>query len=258
MPEKKHTAIDNRSRRRFIGNTIKLTAIGSLLIPLQEACNNKSEKKPSGKETAKEPAAKKGPQPRGKWNYEKLILNTKTNVVHFPTKKFFNYYDRIDPKYIKELDMANWEQQVKPPVRFHRQHASVILELLALQKLVNGFSADALAGTERTLSMAFSNEFINKTGQNIHYYSFRLHDLLLRCIALNTSIPADQKWDRFRAATNNLVYHEKEAGTKKGLPPRMRWLTGSELFDVKVKYIVDNQSQYSMQLQNRVAENRFI
>lgn len=256
MQDEKDKAASSQTRRNFIGNTLRLTALGSL-VTLQQACTNSSDKNKPGPKGKKQTAQNKK-KPRTKWNYEKLIAHTKTNVVHFPTSKYFNYYDKIDSKYIRELDMTNWEQELQPPLHFNKKHAAIILEILALQKLVSGLSPDTLAAAEKTISKAFSNEFENVNGQNIHVNSFRLHDLMMKCIALNPSIPPEEKWNRFRGSVHEHTYKEKEPGTKKGLPERMRWLTSPEFFDAKVKYIAENQNQFITKLQERVAKNKFI
>src|SRR5687768_10619678 len=166
MTENKNRA---SSRRSFLGNSLRLTLLGSLAIPLQHGCTDSSVNKKTGQKENKR--AKNNKKARTQWNHENLMAHTKTNVVHFPTSKYFRYYDKIDSKYIRELDINNWEQQVQPPLHFHKQHAAIILEILALQKLVNGLVPESLTAAEKTLSRAFSNEFDNGKGQNIHTYS---------------------------------------------------------------------------------------
>src|SRR5687768_4262295 len=81
-------------RRRFIGNTFKLILLGSIL-PFESCTNKKSpdDYRPPGKKGSKTGSK----NTRQKWNHESLVINTKTQVMHFPTSKVYRYYDEIKP-----------------------------------------------------------------------------------------------------------------------------------------------------------------
>jgi hypothetical protein len=75
------------SRRRFLFNGIKLMTLSAILLPVQ-------------KTLAKSAAliVKKKLSVRNFLLVDKLVLNTKTKVVHLPTEKIFFRYQDIDKK----------------------------------------------------------------------------------------------------------------------------------------------------------------
>ena len=40
-------------------------------------------------------------------------MNSKTNVMHFPTSKLYAYYDEILPKHLQEVSLATWAAQLQ-------------------------------------------------------------------------------------------------------------------------------------------------
>ena len=107
------TASENNAnqfpRRRFISDGVKITLLAGILSPLEQACNTKSEKKDKARPTTviapkkKKQTAKENPK-RRRWLQENLVINTKTNVAHFPTAFVYVYYDEI--KKTKEINCS--------------------------------------------------------------------------------------------------------------------------------------------------------
>src|SRR5689334_20551703 len=97
----------NINRRKFVGNTVKIVTLGSLLMPLVDACGNKKTS-PTGNAGAdttnrKSTAKKSTKQPRKKWHAEGLVMNNKTRVLHFPTSKIYTYYDEIKQGHLQDV-----------------------------------------------------------------------------------------------------------------------------------------------------------
>jgi hypothetical protein len=102
------------NRRRFISNSFKLAVLGSILAPLEQSCNSNKNKTPEPAQPGKKTQPGKNTT-RKKWNYEKLVMNSKTNVMHFPTSKVYVYYDEIAAKHIQDISLAAWASQLQEP-----------------------------------------------------------------------------------------------------------------------------------------------
>lgn len=250
------SASNNKSsfnRRRFISDTIKLAALTGLLAPLEQACNNNSSKpdKDLGKQPNK-PAAKKQvdqknshlhttKKNRTKWHHEGLLVNKKTNVVHLPTAATYMFYDQIASNHLQELNMSAWENQVQGNIHFNKDKSGNILEALSLQKLKNDVNNDTLTVATNTLSKAFSKDCENKKGQNRNATNYRLHELMLQLIALNSNIPVESKWQAF----NEKVRKPQKIGK------RSKWMETETAFNERVKYIMDREGDYKKRLNER-------
>src|SRR5688500_6319881 len=132
--EKKQQTIN---RRKFVGNTVKIVTLGSLLMPIVEACGNKSSNKGNtgpgtGKGKGTNTSSKKS---RKKWSHESLVMNTKTKVIHFPTSKVYTYYDPIKSNHLQEVSLAAWSSKLEEPVRFNKEQSGNIIEILTLREL---------------------------------------------------------------------------------------------------------------------------
>jgi hypothetical protein len=231
------------SRRRFLGNGLKLAALSTLLMPLQKALGNGTAL-----------IAKTNRSIRKFLLLDKLVLNTKTKVVHLPTEKIFIRYQDIDKKNQKILDLKTWETQVKTPVHFNKEKSGIILELLALQKLTTGITDKSLTTATNTLVVAFSPVYKNKKGIVLNKYNFRLHELAAQLIALNNSIPAAQKWTKFQAAIGNTTYTLDQLSLKNHLPGRVKWMLTKNSFDERMAYIIKNKNDYMGRLKKRAAD----
>ena len=234
MPGKKHSQTLNR--RNFVGNTVKLVAIGSLLMPIVEACGNKksSHSGTTGPDTTKGKGSKNisKKQPRKKWSHESLVMNTKSNVMHFPSSKVYTYYDEIKPNHLQEIHLAAWVSQLQEPVRFHKQQSGNILEILALQNLRQGINDEFLSAAADTLSKAFAPACENSKGINFNTTNFRLHELMLQLVALNAGITGSDKWQVFNSKI------KKPAALRK----RQQWMATESNFNERVKYILEHQN----------------
>jgi hypothetical protein len=178
---------------------------------------------------------------------DKLVLNTKTKVVHLPSGKIFSKYPTIRRQAI--IGNANWEIEVKPPYHFHKEKSGIILEVLALSRLASGINDRSLTDAYRILSIAFTGTYRSKTAIIFNKYNFRLHHLLLKVISLNNTYPSAEKWNKFRLATANINY----SLDKKPLPKFVDWIKSKPEFDKKVNYIVQNRSDYTSRLAKRAS-----
>src|SRR6185503_922681 len=142
-------------RRSFISNGIKAALLTSLLSPLEQACNAKSKNTTKKKTTNKTNTVSKNDK-RKKWTAERLLINTKTNVIHLPTASFYVYYDEI--KNSKPVNISDWESQLGGQPRFNKNKSGNILEVLSLQKLRHGVSDNVLTEAAKMLALAFSDE----------------------------------------------------------------------------------------------------
>jgi len=225
-------------RRRFIGHGIKLTLLAGILSPLEQSCNTKSKgpKNTTDRSTTKNNNNSK----RHKWNAERLVINTKTNVIHLPTASFYVYYDEI--KNLKNVTINNWEDQVRGEPKFNKNKSGNILEILSLQKLKNGINDNSLNSAVYTLSIAFTKECENAKGINLNTTNYRLHELMLQLIALNTYIP--YKWKTF----NDMVSKPQKIGR------RQKWMADEASFNERVKYIQDHEANYKDRLSKRASK----
>jgi hypothetical protein len=231
------------SRRRFLGNGLKLAALTALLMPIQKALGNGTAL-----------IAKTNQRVRKFLLLDKLVLNTKTQVVHLPTGKIFARYNDIETKNQKILDLKTWETQVKTPIHFNKEKSGIILELLALQKLTAGIIDKSLTAATNTLAIAFSPVYKNKNGIVLNKYNFRLHELASQLIALNNSIPSGQKWTKFQTAIGNTTYTLDQLSQKNHLPGRVKWMLTKKDFDERMAYILKNKNNYTDRLKKRAAD----
>lgn len=234
-----HSGKISASRRSFLKNGLKLSTLSILFIPLKKAFASGT--------------AVVGKSIRKVQKFiplDKLVLNTKTGVVHLPIGKIFSKYPTIKRRMVIGSD--TWETQVKPPYRLVKEKSGIILEMLTLTRLASGINDRSLNDAYRILSVAFTKTYTDKTGVSFNKYNFRLHHLLLQVIALSTTFQAAQKWDKFQIATGRINYNEKD---KRPLPAFMAWVKSKTDFDKKVNYILQNRSTYTERLKNRA--NRY-
>jgi hypothetical protein len=182
---------------------------------------------------------------------DRLILNTKTKVVHLPSGRIFAKYPTIRRQAI--IGSANWETEVRPPYHFNKEKSGIIIEVLALSRLAAGITDRTLTDAYRILSIAFTGTYKSKSGVVFNKYNFRLHHLLLQTIALNNTYPAAQKWDKFQQATARINYNLKEG---KPLPGFMEWLKSKTEFDKKTYYILQNKQIYISRLVKRASQHK--
>jgi hypothetical protein len=231
------------SRRRFLGNGLKIVFLSALVLPVQKTLANSAAIIAKAKNNFRKFLL-----------LDKLVLNTKTKVVHLPTEKIFARYADINKKHQKILDLKTWEAQVKTPVHFNKEKSGIILELLALQKLNTGITDKSLTAAINTLALAFTAAYKNKKGIIVNKHNFRLHELLAQLIAVNNSIPVAQKWTKFDTATGKINQYIMLASLKKKSPPRIKWMFEKKDFDQRVAYILKNKTNYTDRLKKRAAD----
>lgn len=238
------------NRRKFVGTTLKLATLGTLLMPLAEACNNKKSSNPvsPAQDTTKSKTANRGVKKiRKKWSHEGLVINTKTNVLHFPTSKVYHYYDEIKPNHLKEISRAEWNPLAENAPKLNRQQSGNILELMAMQNLKQGVNDEFLSAAADILSKAFTAACENSKGINSNTTNFRLHELMLQLVALNTGIPSASKWQAFSDRIKKPV----------SLRKRQQWMASETNFNERVKYILDRQTDYMNRLTERAKKYSF-
>ena len=176
-----------------------------------------------------------------------LVMNTKSNVMHFPTSKVYTYYDEIKPNHLQEVSLAGWASKLQEPVRLNLSQSGNILELLTLSHLTRGINDEYLDAATNTLATAFTSTCDTSKGVNFNTTNFRLHELMLQLITLNTGIPAAEKWQEFNSKT------KKPATLRK----RQQWMASETNFNERVKYILDRQTDYMNRLTERARKYSF-
>src|SRR6185503_20567699 len=187
-------------RRRFISDGVKITLLAGILSPLEQACNAKAKKTSDKKKTQDKSTTAKNTK-RKKWHSEKLLINTKSNVIHLPTASFYVYYDEI--KNSRELSIDNWESHLSG---LNKNKSGNIIEILSLQKLRHEVDDNSLNEAAKMLALAFGIE--NSKGLKVNSANYRLHELMLQLISLNNSMT--YKWQMF----NNMVLKPQKIGKR--------------------------------------------
>ncbi len=237
-------------RRRFIGNTLKIALLGAIISPLEQACNNNKNKSKenTGSDTSRTKTQKTGKKKNRKtWSHESLVLNSKSGVMHLPTSKVYHYYDEIKSSNIQNLTMAAWASQLNEKNHINKQQSGNILELITLNQLKQGVNDEYLNAATDTLSRAFSESCNTKSGRNMNEKNFRLHELMLQLIALNTSIPRESKWQTFNSKIKK----------PENLRKRQTWMATEAMFNDRIQYILDHQSDYMNRLTERARKYSF-
>lgn len=241
LPEHSKKSFD---RRRFIGQGIKLTLLAGLVSPLEQACNTKGkDSKEANVSVKKKRQPANNNNKRSRWIRENLVINTKTNVVHLPTSSVYIYYDEI--KNSNDVNIHDWENQVQRQGRLNKDKSGNILEILSLHKLQKEINNDSLDSAANTLAKAFSIECENSKGINHNISNYRLHELMLQLVVLNSDISINNKWGTF----NELVKMPQRLGK------RQNWMSNENNFNERVKYIQDRKEEYKNRLAQRAAQH---
>lgn len=249
MSRRRNRKPNSINRRSFVGTTVKLITLGTLLMPLVEACKNKKSSKStlSNPEKDKKGTTASSKKPRKKWNHEGLVINTKTNVLHLPTSKVYHYYDEIKPNHLKEISRAAWNPIAENTPKLNKQQSGNILEILTLGRLNRGINDEYLNEATDTLAIAFTDGCENSKAVNLNTTNFRLHELMLQLITLNTGILATDKWQVFNSKIKKPV----------ALRKRQKWMETETSFNERVKYILDRQNDYMTRLTERARKYSF-
>jgi hypothetical protein len=242
----KDRTIKRIPRRKFLGWVVPL--IGSSVIvfsfkSIYSGSFNNLLLKLDQKYNFKTTKSNKNKDQRKRWNIESLILNKDSNVVHYPSKYIFTYYDQISEKNISTLEFNNWKEQVKSPIRFIKSKSGIILENLTLKELsfknIKEMDSEYKKAIE-TISIAFNNDYINS---NIH--NWRIYDLLIQLITFNTRIT--NKWAYFSSIVNleKIKYLQI-------IPKRNNWVKSEKEFILKVNEIIKKRETIIVSLRKRV------
>ena len=162
--------------------------------------------------------------------------------MHLPTSKLYHYYDPIGANHIKDVAIGAWATALQDPVRFNKEQSGNIIEILTLQELKGNMSDTGFVMAIDTLSTAFQPDY-----EKVNSKNFRLHELMLQLIALNNSIPADQKWITFNAKIKKPEHLRK----------RQSWMASEVAFNERIKYISDRQNDYKTRLSERSKKYSF-
>lgn len=246
-----HHRIPFLHRRHFLSTTFKIAALGSVLIPFTEACKGKDSGKTvpgPGTKTGTGDKEKRPPKKqRTKWSRETLVINNKTNVLHFPTSRLYTYYDEIKGPHLQPVALAAWAAQLGGEVHFHKQQSGNILEILCLRELQAGINDASLSSAAETLARAFSSDCDNAKGLNLNSTNFRIHELMLQLVSLNNSIHAAEKWAYFSSRV------KKPAQLRK----RQQWMESETRFMERVNYILNQKNEYLSRLNQRAGKYIF-
>ena len=161
-------------------------------------------------------------------------------MIHLPTAAFYVYYDEI--KNSKDVNLSNWENHLQRPTRLNKNKSGNILEILSLQKIKDGIDDRSLTLAADTLSIAFGRECENSKGVNLNLTNYRLHELMLQLIVLNSTFPS--KWQTF----NDKIKKPEKPGK------RQSWMANENSFGQRVKYIQDREADYKNRLLKRASK----
>jgi hypothetical protein len=223
------------SRREFLSKGLKLAGLAMLLSPMKNVW-----------------AQANGPI--NPLSDIRLVLNKHKKTVHLNGAKYFSEQPKFAEKNLEVVDWSSWESKVKSPVHFRKDRSGRIIEVLALRKLEGGINDKSLNAVVNTLSLAFTPAYKDNEDHFVNKFNFRLHELLIKAIALNTSITVFGRWDKFQLATGKINYAMLPKGEK--LPPRMNWLLSRTKFDQQVFHILAHKENYISRLKQRVADNK--
>ena len=87
------------------------------------------------------------------WHNESLVLNIKTNIVHYPSIKLFTYYNKVSDRHISLIGFEDWKTQLISPKHFVKSKSGIILESLALRKLSIPITTNKLDNAIENLSI---------------------------------------------------------------------------------------------------------
>ena len=245
----KNRKIDKIPRRKFLNWIIPVfgaSAIGFSFKSIYSGSINSYISKLNPKRVLKSSKSKRRYKNKKIWNKELIIVNTKTNIVHYPSSGLFTYYNQIADKHISVIAFNEWKSKVVQPKHFIKTKSGIIFEKLILTELSLPLSNDKLQKATDTLSLAFSEQYNNRAKFQINSYNWRLYDLLLQFIALNTSIPFELKWGKFSDIIKLVDFKSVK------VPKRNTWVKSKNDFEFRVKYIVSNKDSYMKRIEKRI------
>ncbi|MCW3110854.1 MAG: hypothetical protein JWQ09_5360 [Segetibacter sp.] len=239
--------MDRIARRKFLYRVLPLIASSAIVFPFKSTFsgffnrtistrNNKTILKPG----------KRRKRNRGNWSKENLVLNIKTNVAHYPSAKIFKYYNKIADKHISVVEFNSWKNKINSPKHFNKSKSGIIIEILALKELSIPITNDKLRQAIASVAIAFSKEYNNQQNYQMNSHNWRLYDLLLQLIVLNTSIKRELKWDNFSKIIQLVDFKQIT------IPKKNNWVNSKGEFDKRVDYMNRNIAVYKKRIETRI------
>lgn len=238
------TDIRKISRRQFLYWIIPIT--GSILVVylfkfIYSGIFNAFISKKNVKKSSVLPnQSKKKILTRKSWSIESLVLNTKTNVIHYPSKKIFTYYDTISRNHIQTIPFDSWQSQIVDKKHFNVAKSGIILEKLALRELNNPISDLKIEKALKILTIAFNKQYHTKNVRN-----WRLYDLMIQLLAVHSAYDYYVVKKKF-FSTIKLVDYKNLKGPKKN-----SWMRSDAGFKIKIDYIHKRIDEYKSRLEKR-------
>ncbi len=169
-----------------------------------------------------------------------IFFNERSKVLHYSGLKKVSPTEQNKGR---RVSLDEWERMVDGgEARFEKEDSGLIFERLALLNLRQNTDNASLEKSLQILSRSFSKDY-----QFQNRFNWRGYDLALKLIALNSGIGADEKWARFENITRDV-----NLGSVK-IPPRNAWVRSKELFDQRVRYVNERQSEILSKINRRVA-----
>jgi hypothetical protein len=241
--------INKIPRRRFLGWIIPLIGSSAIIFSFESIYSGSFKRLYTtftGKVSLKSHHLKHLKKIREKWNLDSLVLNTQTNIFHYPSEKLFNYYNRIANKHISLVGFQNWETQVVAPKHFIKSKSGIIIESLVLKELSIPISNEMLSKAISTLSLAFSENYYNKSKYQMNTTNWRLYDLLIQFIALNTLIKANSHWNIFSSIIKAVNLKSAK------IPLRNKWITSDKECNNRILFIQSHKEEYEKRIEKRI------
>lgn len=233
----------NISRREVIKWSVPLFAAAAIPGVIQlTSCSSKKDSNTANNQHPRKP--KKTPAQRGNpyAGRDEMFLHNKTKTLHYPY--VFKTYDKLKEEHFTNVNTSDWEKQLdENSAHFTTEKSALIFEKLALKNLAGEINNEKLNRSAAILGRSFTTDYAK---QNIH--NWRGYQLLLQLIALNSSVPDNEKWTGF----GNIIRDVNVSQVKK-VPRQNAWVTSQQLFDQRVQYIHQHSEEYMNRIKKRTA-----
>jgi len=232
-------------RRKFLSWLIPIGAAGMAFLLFRSVYTNTLATLFSRQLMARRSAKMRLKRKKGKtpeeYSEDTLIINTKSNIVHFRSKKVFTYYDKITPAHAGIVGFDDWQRFMESKnAHFRKGKSGVILEHISLRALSAGVTIASLETAIKILSMAFSETYYLNNVTN-----WRVYDLLLKYLALSGK-DINESWTRFNDIIKHIDY------TRIKIPKKNYWIRSKGEFGRRMTYADNNRENIIRKLQNRI------
>lgn len=231
----------NISRREVIKWSIPFFAAAAIPEMLLTSCHS-SAKKYNVSNTNHPGKPNKTPVQRGNpyAGRDEMFLHNKTKALHYPY--VFKTYDQLNEVHFTSVNTNDWEKQLdENEAHFTKEKSALIFERLSLRNLANGFTNEKFSRSTDILGRSFKSDYAK---QNIH--NWRGYQLLLQLIALNNTVPDNEKWTAF-----STTIRDANVSQIKKIPKQNVWVTSQQLFDQRVQYIHQHSEEYMNRIKKR-------